>query len=56
MFLVKLQINPQLLEEFSSRVKTVVLRLGFVRTNPSVQWPKDLQVRLPNHPKPNRGG
>jgi HlyD family secretion protein len=47
MFRVKLQINPQLLEEFSSRMKTGVLGLGFVRTNPSVQWPEDLQVKLP---------
>jgi hypothetical protein len=28
-------------------VKTGVLGLGFVRTNPSVQWPEDLQVKLP---------
>jgi HlyD family secretion protein len=47
MFRVKLQINPQLLEEFSSRMKTGVLGLGFVRTNPSIQWPEDLQVKLP---------
>jgi HlyD family secretion protein len=47
MFRVKLQINPQLLREFSSRMKTGVLGLGFVRTNPSVQWPEDLQVKLP---------
>jgi hypothetical protein len=28
-------------------MKTGVLGLGFVRTNPSVQWPEDLQVKLP---------
>ena len=51
MFRVKLQINPQLLEEFSSRMKTGVLGLGFVRTNPDVQWPEDLQVKLPKPPE-----
>jgi HlyD family secretion protein len=50
-FRVKLQINPQLLEEFSSRMKTGVLGLGFVRTNPGVQWPEDLQVKLPKPPQ-----
>jgi HlyD family secretion protein len=47
MFRVKLQINPQLLKELSSRMKTGVLGLGFVRINPGVQWPEDLQVKLP---------
>jgi HlyD family secretion protein len=53
MFRVKLQIDPQLLKEFSSRMKTGVLGLGFVRTDSSVQWPEDLQVKLPKPPETN---
>jgi HlyD family secretion protein len=51
MFRIKLKINPQLLEGFSSRMKTGVLGLGFVRTDPSVQWPEDLRVKLPKPPE-----
>jgi hypothetical protein len=32
-------------------MKTGVLGLGFVRTNPDVQWPEDLQVKLPKPPQ-----
>jgi HlyD family secretion protein len=53
MFRVKLQINPQLLKEFTSRMKTGVLGLGFVRTDSSVQWPENLQVKLPETKSPD---
>lgn len=47
MFRVKLKLDPQLLKQHSRKVKTGVRGLGFVRTNPSIAWPQDLQVRLP---------
>jgi HlyD family secretion protein len=47
MFRVKLQIDPDVLKQYESRVKTGVRGLGFVRLSPSVQWPDNLQVKLP---------
>ncbi|MBO0736772.1 MAG: HlyD family efflux transporter periplasmic adaptor subunit [Alphaproteobacteria bacterium] len=47
MFRVKLQIDPDVLEQYESRVKAGVRGLGFVRLGPSVQWPDNLQVKLP---------
>ena len=51
MFRIKLKIDPQLLEQFYTRVKTGVRGLGFVRTKPDVQWPEQLQVKLPKPPQ-----
>jgi HlyD family secretion protein len=51
MFRVKLKIDPQLLQQFYTRVKTGVRGLGFVRTKPGVEWPADLQVKLPKPPQ-----
>ena len=51
MFRVKLKIEPQLLQQFYTRVKTGVRGLGFVRTKPDVEWPADLQVKLPKPPE-----
>ena len=45
MFRVKLKIDPDLLRKHSSRVKTGVRGLGFVRTSASVAWPDSLQVK-----------
>jgi HlyD family secretion protein len=50
MFRIKLKIDPQVLQQFYTRVKTGVRGLGFVRTKPDVEWPADLQVKLPNPP------
>jgi HlyD family secretion protein len=47
MFRVKLQIDPDVLKRYESRVKTGVRGLGFVRLGSSVQWPDNLQVKLP---------
>ena len=47
MFRIKLKIDPQVLQQFYTRVKTGVRGLGFVRTKPDVEWPADLQVKLP---------
>ncbi len=51
MFRVKLKIDPQVLQQYYTRVKTGVRGLGFVRTKPDVEWPADLQVKLPKPPE-----
>src|SRR6516164_4994007 len=51
MFRIKLKIDPQILQQFYTRVKTGVRGLGFVRTKPDVEWPADLQVKLPKPPQ-----
>jgi HlyD family secretion protein len=50
MFRVKLKIDAQVLQQFYTRVKTGVRGLGFVRTKPDVEWPADLQIKLPKAP------
>ena len=50
MFRIKLKIDPQILQQFYTRVKTGVRGIGFVRTKPDVEWPADLQVKLPKLP------
>jgi HlyD family secretion protein len=50
MFRIKLKIDAQVLQEFYTRVKTGVRGLGFVRTKSDVEWPADLQVKLPKPP------
>jgi HlyD family secretion protein len=47
MFRVKLQLDADVLKEYSRRVKTGVRGLGIVRTNVATAWPQDLQVKLP---------
>jgi HlyD family secretion protein len=47
MFRVKLQLDAEVLKEYSRRVKTGVRGLGVVRTNVATTWPEDLQVKLP---------
>ena len=49
MFRVKLQADPEVLDKYHRQVKTGVRGLGFVRTDPEVPWPDDLQVKLPPH-------
>jgi HlyD family secretion protein len=46
-FRVKLQLDAEVLKQYSRRVKTGVRGLGIVRTNTSTPWPEDLQVKLP---------
>jgi HlyD family secretion protein len=50
MFRVKLKIDADVLQQFYTRVKTGVRGLGFVRTKADVEWPADLQVKLPKPP------
>jgi len=47
MFRVKLQIDPKVLEQYHTQVKTGVRGMGFARTDSSVAWPQDLAVKLP---------
>lgn len=46
-FRVKLTIPRELLEKFEKYVKSGVRGIGFVRTEPSAEWPTDLAVKLP---------
>ena len=50
MFRIKLKIDAQVLQQFYTRVKTGVRGLGFVRTKADVEWPADLQIKLPKPP------
>jgi HlyD family secretion protein len=47
MFRAKLQLDADVLKQYSRRVKTGVRGIGVVRTNPATPWPDDLQVKLP---------
>jgi HlyD family secretion protein len=47
MFRVKLQGDPKVLDQYHKFVKTGVRGLGFVRTDPKIAWPDELQVKLP---------
>jgi HlyD family secretion protein len=47
MFRVKLRVNPKVLERYHRQVKTGIRGIGFVRTSPSIAWPDDLVVKLP---------
>jgi HlyD family secretion protein len=47
MFRVKLQLDADVLKQYSRRVKTGVRGLGVVRTKTATAWPSDLQVKLP---------
>ena len=47
MFRVKLQGDPKVLDKYHRQVQTGVRGLGFVRTDPKVPWPKELDVKLP---------
>jgi HlyD family secretion protein len=47
---VKLKIDAQVLQQYYTRVKTGVRGLGFVRTKADVEWPPELQVKLPKPP------
>jgi HlyD family secretion protein len=46
-FRIKGQIAPELLRQYLSQVKTGLPGMAYVRLNPQVEWPRDLQVRLP---------
>ena len=47
MFRVKLQADPKVLDQYHKSVKTGVRGLAFVRTDPKIGWPAELEVKLP---------
>jgi len=47
MFRVKARIDPVLLRQHLHRVKTGLPGMAYVRQDPTVEWPPELQVRLP---------
>ena len=47
MFRVKLKVDPKMLQEHSTKVKTGLRGMGIVRTSSETPWPADLQVTLP---------
>ncbi len=47
MFRVRARVNPTLLREHVERVKTGLPGVAYVRVDPRVEWPAQLQVRLP---------
>jgi HlyD family secretion protein len=46
-FRVKLQIDPDLLRKYRTRVKAGMPGMAYVQTDPSTPWPANLEVRLP---------
>jgi HlyD family secretion protein len=49
-FRIKLQVDPNVLQTFYKKVKTGIRGMGFVRTKTNVDWPPELQVKLPSPP------
>lgn len=47
MFRIKAQIDPDLLRKHVRYVKTGLPAMAYVRLDPRVEWPADLQIRLP---------
>jgi HlyD family secretion protein len=47
-FRIKLQVDPTVLQTFYKKVKTGIRGMGFVRTKGKVDWPAELQVKLPS--------
>ncbi|MGA9767274.1 MAG: HlyD family efflux transporter periplasmic adaptor subunit [Rhodomicrobium sp.] len=48
MFRVKLKVDPEVLRKYHAAVKTGIRGIGFVRTQPGTEWPKNLEVKLPD--------
>jgi HlyD family secretion protein len=46
MFRIKAQIDPSLLREHLQQVKTGLPGMAYVRLDPQVDWPAELQTRL----------
>jgi len=47
MFRVKARIDPDLLRKHLHQVKTGLPGMAYVRLDPQIDWPPDLQIRLP---------
>jgi HlyD family secretion protein len=50
-FRMKLQVDPTVLQTFYKKVKTGIRGMGFVRAKANVDWPAELQVKLPSPPE-----
>ncbi len=48
MFRVRAHIDPDLLRRHLAQVKTGLPGIAYVRLNPQIAWPPDLQVRVPS--------
>jgi len=47
MFRIKLSVEPEVLKEYASQVKTGLRGMGYVRTSSTATWPDWLAVKLP---------
>jgi HlyD family secretion protein len=47
MFRIKARIDPELLKKYLHQVKTGLPGMAYVRLDPRLEWPPELQVRLP---------
>jgi len=47
MFRIKAHIDPELLKRYIRSVKTGLPGVAYVKLDPKAEWPKELQVRLP---------
>jgi len=47
MFRIKAKIAPDLLRKYIRQVKTGLPGTAYVRLNPDVKWPAQLEARLP---------
>jgi HlyD family secretion protein len=46
-FRVKVQLDPELLRKYQTRVKAGLPGVAYVRVDPNAQWPERLEVKLP---------
>jgi len=47
MFRVKARIDPKLLKEHVTKVKTGVPGVAYLRLDPNAPWPDNLQIKVP---------
>lgn len=47
MFRIRAQIDPELLKQHLTQVKTGLPGLAYVRLSTQVEWPPEMQVRVP---------
>lgn len=48
MFRIRARISPDLLRQHIRQVKTGLPGMAYIRLDPSVEWPANLQIRLPS--------
>ena len=47
MFRVKVQLPPEILENYAQQVKTGVTGVAYIKIDPAIAWPENLEVALP---------